>query len=65
MTTEHMPTGGNVQRLQTEHISLDPAGWKHHLQIIPLRGVVFLYKLLCLTYMEVGDVLPIQGLVDR
>lgn len=41
MTTEHMPTRRNVQRLQTEHISLDAAGWKHHLQIIRLRGVVF------------------------
>lgn len=24
-----------------------------------------IFKLLCLTYVEVGDVLPIQGLVDR
>lgn len=36
MTTEHMPIGGNVQHNQTEHISLEKAGWKMHLQAISI-----------------------------
>lgn len=74
MNTELMPTGRNTQHCQTKHISLEKADWKMHLQAISIllyiyyiikEGFFKKIKTLHLTYMEAGNVLSIQGLVDR
>lgn len=67
MTTEHMPTGKKRAALPDSAHFLDKSSWKHHLQITNdiIKKVFSFIKRPALTYMEAGDVLPVQGLVDR